>query len=410
MIDKIVYKNIDGIKLCFIQKKGYVEKQAMIAFNYGSAENIFFKDDKEIALPAGIAHFLEHKMFEDEEYNVFEVFNKYGGNVNAFTNFTTTAYYFTCVENFYENFKELLKFVSRPYFTEENVEKEKGIIAQEIKMYNDDPYWKVYFNLIQLMYDKNNPITKDIAGDISDIKKIEKDMLYTCYNTFYTKDNAIVIVCGDINDLENIETCILQNLKLNDKKLGIVKNFTENLQNKEKYVEKKMQIKQKIFNIGFKDVGKYDKIEKQIISNKILLDLIFGTSSSFYERVYNDGIIDNSFGFDYNCVQANKFFIFSGISNKSEELIQNIKQQINFFKHNGIDKEDFYRIKNKHISNFTRQFNFISSIVSMEADFFSYGLSIPSYFQSIKNIELSDIKKCLEHFGEDSYLSIIYNN
>ncbi|MDE6182045.1 MAG: insulinase family protein, partial [Eubacteriales bacterium] len=287
MIDKVIYKNIEGIKLCFVQKKGYVEKQAMIAFNYGSAENIFIKDNKEIHLPPGIAHFLEHKMFEDEEYNVFEVFNKYGGNVNAFTNFSTTAYYFTCVENFNENFKELLKFVSRPYFTEENVEKEKGIIEQEIKMYDDDPYWKVYFNLIGIMYDKDNPITKDIAGEVSDIKKIDKDMLYTCYNNFYTKDNAIVIVCGDIDDLESVEENILQNLKLNEKKLGIVKEFNKIQKNKGNYVEKKMEIKQKIFNIGFKDVGKYDKIEKQIISNKILLDIIFGTSSKFYEKMYN---------------------------------------------------------------------------------------------------------------------------
>lgn len=407
LIDKIIYKNIDGIKLCFIEKKDYVEKQAMIAFNYGSAENIFIKDNEEISLPPGIAHFLEHKMFEDEEYNVFEVFNKYGGNVNAFTNFSTTAYYFTCVENFNENFKELLKFVSRPYFTEENVEKEKGIIEQEIKMYDDSPYWKVYFNLIGIMYDKDDPITKDIAGGVSDIKKIDKDMLYTCYNNFYTKDNAIIIVCGDIDDLEKIEDNILQNLKINEKKSAIIKQFNKISQNSVENVEKDMKIKQKIFNIGFKDVVKCGKIEKQIISNKILLDIIFGTSSKFYEEMYNNGIIDNSFGFDYNCVQANKFYTFSGVSNKPKDLQEYIKKEIKKFKQNGIREEDFNRIKNKQIGEFIKQFNFINSIVSMEADFFSHGFNIPEYFENIKNVKFEDVKKGLEQFNEDAYLSVI---
>lgn len=408
MIDNIIYKNVDGINVCFIQKKEYIEKQAMIAFNYGSAENIIIKDNKEIKLPPGIAHFLEHKMFEDEEYNVFEVFNKYGGNVNAFTNFTTTAYYFTCVEKFNENFRELLKFVSRPYFTDENVEKEKGIIEQEIKMYDDDPYWRIYFNLISIMYDEDNPITKDIAGGVSDIKKIDKDMLYTCYENFYTKDNAIIIVCGDFEKFEDIEDCILKNLKINDKKSAIVKKFDDIKRNKEKYVERKMGIKQKIFNIGFKDTKNCDKIIQPIVSSKILLDIIFGTSSKFFERMYNDGIVDNSFSFDYNCVQANKFYVFSGTSNKPEELLENIKQEIIKFKKDGIKEDDFNRIKNKKIGSFIRQFNFINSIVSMEADFFSHGFSIPEYFENINSLKFEDVKKRLDEFQEEEvYLSVI---
>lgn len=408
MIDNILYKDIDGIKVCFIQKDEYIEKQAMIAFNYGSSENIIIKDNEEIKFPAGIAHFLEHKMFEDEEYNVFEQFNKYGGNVNAFTNFTTTAYYFTCIDKFEENLKELLKLVSRPYFTKENVEKEKGIIEQEIKMYEDDPYWKIYFNLISIMYDKENPITKDIAGKVSDIKQIDEKMLYSCYNNFYTKDNAIIIICGDFKNTENIEDIILKNLKINDKKGAIIKKFEDKEQNKEKFVEKKMEIKQKIFNIAFKDLKYCDKIIKQIISSKILLDIIFGTSSKFFEDMFNDGIIDNSFGFDYNCVQENKFYIFSGVSNKPKDLLEKIKNEIKIYKKDSIKQTDFDRVKNKQIGNFVRQFNFINSIVSMEADFFSHSFNINEYFEVMKSLTLEDIKNRLNEFQEDNfYLSIV---
>ncbi len=404
-IDDIIYKNIDGINICFIQKKDYVEKEAMVAFNYGSINNTFIKDGKKITHPFGIAHFLEHKLFEDKEYNVFEVFNKYGGNVNAFTNFTTTAYYFSCVDYFEENLKELLKFVSRPYFTDENVEKEKGIIAQEINMYEDDPYWKVYFNLLDIMYSKNNSITKDIAGTIQDIEKIDKDMLYEVYNNFYTKDNSILIIAGDVKNFDNIEKLVCDNLKLKEKKSCNYSYFEEKNENNKLIVEKDMKIKQKILNIGFKQEEKYDKIEKQIIANKILLDIIFGTSSKFYEKLYNEKIIDNSFSFSFNSIANNNFSVFSAISSNPKKLLSYIKQELESFDH--INKEDFERIKNKHISNFIKQFNFISNIVAMEAEFFYYGFNIKKYLECLKNIDIKDVSSLLNKLDKTCFLSIV---
>lgn len=407
MIDNIIYKDIKGLKFCFIPKKDYIEKQAIIAFNYGSAQNTFFKNNKKISFPPGIAHFLEHKMFEDENINIFEEFNKFGGNVNAYTNFSTTAYYFTCVEKFTENFQNLLKLVSSAYFTDENVEKEKGIIAQEIKMYDDDPYWRVYFNLIKLMYGEKNPISNDIAGKVEDINKIDKNMLYDCYNNFYTKDNAIIIICGDIENLEEIEEAILNNLNINDKKDGNLENNIEKYITNKNFVEQKMDIKQKIFNIGFKNVENYDKIEYNIVSNKIFLDIIFGISSKFFENMYNKGIIDNSFGFDYNFIQNNKFYLFFGNSNKYDTLIDYLKKEILYFKKNGLNKDDFNRIKNKHLGIFERQFNSINSIISMEVDFFSKNFTILDYLNALKNIEFQNIQKILENFQLDHFLSVI---
>ena len=407
MIDNIIYENINGTTLAFIPKKNFIQKQAMICFKYGSMHNNIIVDKENINLPAGVAHFLEHKMFEKKDYNIFDKFNNLGANVNAYTNFLSTAYYFNCVDNFYENFNELLKLVSNPHFTKENVEKEKGIIEQEIKMYDDDPYWRVFFNLMCIMYDKNNPITNDIAGSVEDIKNINEDMLYQCYKNFYTKDNCIIICCGDIDDKTKIEDTILKNLAINDKKTANIQEYEENNKNKSKYVEKKMGINQKIFNIGFKNLQKNVTIFDKIICNKIVLDIIFGKSSLFYEKLYNKGIIDDTFGFDFNNFNENASYIFSGISKEPKEIIKYINQEIELFKNKHFKNKDFERIKNKHIGNFERKFNVIDNIVSIEADYFSNGFSIKDYYNSLQNITIEDVEKSLEYFDNDAYLSVI---
>ncbi len=407
MIDNIIYENINGTTLAFIPKKHFMQKQAMICFKYGAIHNNVIIDKENINLPPGIAHFLEHKMFEKKDYNVFDVFSKLGGNVNAYTNFLSTAYYFNCVDNFYENFNELLKLVSFSHFTKENVEKEKGIIEQEIKMYDDDPYWRVFFNLMSIMYNKNNPITNDIAGKVEDIKKIDENMLLNCYENFYTKDNCIIICCGDIEDREKIENSILKNLTIKDKKTGIIEKYKENDKNSSKYVEKNMKINKKIFNIGFKNLQKDVTIFDKIICNKIILDIIFGKSSLFYEKLYNKGIIDDTFGFDFNNFNESASYIFSGMCQCPEKIISYINEEINLFKNKNILKEDFERIKNKHIGSFIRKFNVIDNIVSIEAEYFSNGFNIKDYYKALTNVKLEDIQKALNYFENDAYLSVI---
>lgn len=407
MIDNIIYENINGTILAFIPKRKFMQKQAMICFKYGSIHNNIIIDKESINLPPGIAHFLEHKMFEKKNYNVFDTFNKLGGNINAYTNFLSTSYYFNCIDNFYENFNELLNLVSNPYFTNENVEKEKGIIEQEIKMYDDDPHWRVFFNLMCIMYNKDNPITNDIAGSVEDIKSINEDMLYQCYNNFYAKDNCIIICCGDIEDKKKIEDNILKRLNINDKKTGIIKRYEEKDKNNSKYVEKKMKINQKIFNIGFKNLQKNVTIFDKVVCNKILLDIIFGKSSLFYEKLYNKGLIDDTFGFDFNNFNENASYIFSGISKEPKDIIKYINEEINTFKNKDIIKGDFERIKNKHIGSFIRKFNVIDNIVSMEGDYFSNGFCIKDYYNFLQNVTIKDIQESLNYFDNDAYLSVI---
>ena len=408
LIDNIIYENINGVTLAFIPKKHFLEKQAMISFKYGSIHNTINLNGQKISLPNGIAHFLEHKMFEKKDYNVFDVFNKNGGNVNAYTNFLSTSYYFNCVDNFYENFNELLKLVSFPHFTEQNVKKEKGIIEQEIKMYDDDPYWKVFFNLMGIMHNKDNPITKDIAGKVEDIQKIDEHMLYTCYDNFYTKDNCTIICCGDIDDKQKIENLILKNLTINDKKTGNIENFEEKQQLKSNYVNKKMAINQKIFNIGFKNLQKNVTIFEKIVYNKIILDIMFGKSSSFYEKLYTKNIIDDSFGFTFNYFLDDTSYVFSGSCKEPKEILKHIKEQINLCKTKPFDATHFERIKNKHLGNFLKTFNTINDIVSMESDYFSNGFNIKDYYQALQNVTLDDVSKCLDYFDDDGFLSVVY--
>ena len=193
------YVHESGLKVLFVKKPGYNKKTAMFGTNYGSIDNVFKVQgsDKEIVVPDGIAHFLEHKLFEQEDGNMLDKFSKLGASPNAFTSFNQTVYYFSCADLFEENFRMLLSYVQNPWLTDENVEKEKGIIGQEIRMYEDNPNWRVFFNLLDCLY-VNHPVKLDIAGSIESISKITKELLYDCYHTFYTPSNMVVVVVGDL--------------------------------------------------------------------------------------------------------------------------------------------------------------------------------------------------------------------
>ena len=193
------YEHGSGLKVFFVKKPGYNKKTAMFGTNYGSIDNTFKVQgsDKEIVVPDGIAHFLEHKLFEQEDGNMLDKFSKLGASPNAYTSFNQTVYYFSCTDLFEENFSMLLDYVQNPWLTDENVEKEKGIIGQEIRMYEDNPNWRVFFNLLDCLY-VNHPVKLDIAGTIESISKITKELLYDCYYTFYTPSNMVVVVVGDL--------------------------------------------------------------------------------------------------------------------------------------------------------------------------------------------------------------------
>ena len=194
-----VEKLENGLTVMIMPKKSIQKKYMIWATNFGSIDNKFIapNEQEETSIPDGVAHFLEHKMFEQQNgTNSLDTLTALGVNANAYTTTDHTCYLFEATDNFYPAMDELMDYVQNPYFTDQNVEKEKGIIGQEIKMYDDYPSWAVYMNAMKCMY-KNNPVRLDIAGSIESISKIDKEVLYKCYNTFYHPSNMVMCFAGD---------------------------------------------------------------------------------------------------------------------------------------------------------------------------------------------------------------------
>ncbi|HDA5453989.1 TPA: insulinase family protein, partial [Clostridioides difficile] len=363
--EEVYYEKLqNGLDVYFMPKRGFMKKYAILATNYGSNDLEFVPigEDKKIRVNEGIAHFLEHKMFEQPDGgDAFDKFSKLGVNANAFTNFTMTAYLFSATENFYESLEHLIDYVQTPYFTDENVEKEKGIIAQEIKMYNDDPDWNVYFNCLKAMY-VNYPARIDIAGTVDSIYKITKEELYKCYNTFYNPGNMALFVVGDL-DVEKVidVTKKSNNYKVDKLSKSIERFYPEEPESvKEKEVIEKFPISMPMFNIGFKDsnVGLKGKelLRKEIVTD-ILVGMLFKKGSKLYEDLYMQGLINENFGAGFSSQVDYAFSIIAGDSKEPKKVKEIILDYIEKSKKEGLSKEEFERTKKKKIGSFIKCFD-----------------------------------------------------
>ena len=290
-----------GLDIYIMPKEGYSGSYAIFGTKYGSVDSKFIvPGEKEVTeVPDGIAHYLEHKMFDQPDgSNVFDKFSRYGGNANAFTSFNITAYLFSATSNVEENLKALLDYVQSPYFTEESVQKEQGIIGQEIRMYDDSGDWKLFFNFIGCLYN-DNPVKKEIAGTVESISEITADYLYKCYNTFYNLSNMAIVVAGNV-DAEKILQVIEGGIKKNEPFDEEIKRIypEEKKEVCKKYAEQSLSVAMPLFMTGFKDNdtgygGK--KLLKKSIETEILLKMIFGKSSRLYKKLYDGGFITQNF-------------------------------------------------------------------------------------------------------------------
>ncbi|MBS4535422.1 insulinase family protein [Clostridium sp. D2Q-14] len=405
----------NGLKVYFVPKKGFTKKYAVFATNYGSNDNEFVPlgEDNSIVVPEGIAHFLEHKLFEEKEGNIFNEFSELGSYVNAYTNFNQTAYLFSCTDKFYENLKLLVSFVQSPYFTDENVDKEKGIIAQEIKMYDDNPSWKVYFNCLRGMYHKH-PVRIDIAGTVESISNIDKETLYKCYNTFYHPSNMVLFMVGDINFEKAIDVI---NKNMNRGISNDIKNIERIYPNEpkeinNKYIEEKLSVSIPLFNIGFKDydVG-YDGdelIKKQITTN-VLLDILFGTGTEFYKNMYEKGIINNNFGSQFTANKTYAHSIIGGESDDPKEVLNKVLEYIKKIKKQGLNEEDFKRIKNKMLGHHVMNFDSLDYIANSFIKYTFNNTSLLNYLNILEDVTFDDIIHRFDnHFNKDNCtLSVI---
>ena len=395
----------NGLEIYICKKKGFSKKIGLFGTKYGSVTNDFIDitTNKRVKVPDGIAHFLEHKLFEKEGANALDLFSKMGVSSNAYTSFDQTVFYFETVEKFEESIKMLVKLIKEPYFTPENVEKEQGIIGQEISMYDDDQNFMVYFNALRAMYQKN-PVRIDIAGTIDSISHITSDMLYTCYNTFYSPQNMFFIVVGDVDVDETInliEESINQYETKSDSK--IVK-YTEEEPREiaQKEITQKMDIYLPGLCIGYKlDLcsGK-DIIKNECIAD-IISDMYFSRLSNFYEEEYNKGYINEEIDFIYEGSETFSHLVISATSTNIDELEMDILEYMKKIKSEDIDEELFEIIKRKKIGE-----NILNSDrlgVSYRRIIDSILNNVPTYYdvEMYNSITSKDIKEFLDKLDEN---------
>lgn len=409
------YYDIDhpsGLKILVMPKENYSSTYAIFATKYGSIDTMIQMDDgsfKEI--PEGTAHFLEHKLFESEDLDAFERFAKTGASANAYTSFDRTGYLFSCSANFKKNLEILLDFVQNPYFTQATVEKEQGIIGQEIDMYKDAPDWEVMFNCLRTMY-HNLPVRIDIAGTQESIAQITAKTLYGCYDNFYNLHNMVLAIAGNA-DVDEIIEVADKVLKPVEGKMAQRKVIDEPKEVIDNYIEEKLSVATPQFMFGFKESWDTpERTTKEEISMEILLDMISGQSSELYKRLFNDKLINNSFGFEYFTGFGYSCVLFAGESNDPKKVAEEIVKEIKKFRETGFDKTAFDRTKKKLYGRMIMGMNDVDGLANNMAVSYFAGEDIFTDFEIFKTVTLDDVNDIFEKTLDENYsvLSVIKPN
>ena len=403
----------NGLTVRIIPKKGIQKKYIIWGTHYGSNDNKFIvPGEKEITeVPKGVAHFLEHKMFEQENgVNSLDKLTSIGVSANAYTTNDHTAYLYECTDNFYEALDEFMDYVQHPYFTDENVEKEKGIIDQEIRMYDDYPEWRVYLNTLEAMY-HTNPVKLDVTGTIETISHIDKDILYKCYNTFYNPSNMCLVVSGDFEPEKILEE--IKKRLIDKEQNGEIKRIFEPEEEsivKEK-IEQEFKVSKPLFTIGIKcKPANQDEKVRTHIAIQIILNVLFGESSDLYKELYQEGNMFSAPSISYEFDESYAHILISESANNPDEVYKKLKEKIKQTKENGINKEDFERIKKMLYGDYIKEFDDVTDIARIFLADFMKGINSFDYIDEITEIDLEYANQILEkYFVEDKMvLSVVY--
>ena len=331
-----------------------------------------------------------------------------GIDANAYTTNDHTAYLFECTDNFFEGLDELMNYVQNPYFTAENVEKEKGIIAQEIKMYDDDPGWQLYMQILDCLYEQNE-IKIDIAGSVESIGKITPDVLLKCYNTFYHPSNMVMVVCGDFIPEEILKE-IKNRLKPNNEQSDIKRLYAESKKGiYKKYNEKIMEVSMPLTCVGIKDDSMQDEnIVKKHIAIEILLNLIIGKSSELYKTLYDEGNIMDEPDKSYEFSKQYAHVIISSQTKEPKIFVEKIKNQIEKYKNDGIPQDDFDRIRKKIYGEYVMEYNQIANIARMFLADYMKGINSFDYLEDFEQVTKSYTQQILNDvFKEENIASAV---
>ncbi len=423
-MDKVIYKSLgetlytfthsSGLPVHFICKKGYARKFAVLAVDFGSVNTCFQVAGEPVThVPQGIAHFLEHKLFEQEDGNVLEKYAALGASPNAATGFSNTYYYFNCTHRFAECLKLLLHFVFHPYLTDVNVEKEKGIIEQEIHMYDDDPYYQNMLGVIRLLY-QNNPVRNDIAGSVEDIRSLTPELLMKCYHAFYRPTNMCLTIVAD-EDPETVRVLVERaNIPVDDRVLGVRRiSQPEPAGIWQQRSSCKMDVPLSLFHFGFKDQHhRFDGIARvrRDLAGTIAKELLFGRHTPFYEEMYASGLINQEFGASYEIEREFALAMISGETGEPQAVEERIRGYLQKVGDQGLRREDFEMVRSSLAGKMLKRLNSPESLGTMMAVSYLQGVQAFDYFTSCGTITFDEVDNVFrEVFLGEMAVSLVEN-
>ncbi|MCD8843185.1 EF-P 5-aminopentanol modification-associated protein YfmH [Staphylococcus gallinarum] len=396
----------NGLKVFIIPKAGFQKTFVTYTTQFGSLDNKFkpHGSDTYVTVPDGVAHFLEHKLFENEEEDLFTAFAEDNAQVNAFTSFDRTSYLFSATDNVDRNIKRLLTMVETPYFTKETVDKEKGIIAEEIKMYQEQPGYKLMFNTLKAMY-QTHPIRVDIAGSVESIYQITKDDLYLCYETFYHPSNMVLFVVGDV-DPEHIYRVVAEHEDMRDKEYQpeIVRDpLIEQEKVSESVVTETMKLQSPRLMLGFKNkVPQNEPSETYVrrdLEMTLFFEMVYGEETDFYQTLLNQDLIDETFGYQFVLEPTYSFSIVTSATQKPDELKALLLTELEHKLGNIEDNDAFELLKKQFIGEFISGLNSPEYIANQYTKLHFEGVSLFDLLDIVESITLESVnetaKTCL---------------
>ncbi len=404
-------KHPTGLDIFLYPKESFSTTYAVFATKYGSIDSHFQRSDMpEVeTVPEGIAHFLEHKLFESEDGDAFQRFAKTGASANAFTSFESTCYLFSCTDRLYESLEILLDFVQSPYFTEKTVKKELGIIGQEIKMYDDDPQWRVMFNYLRAMY-HTHPVRVDIAGTVDSIAEITPEHLYRCYNTFYNLHNMALVLAGNFETGKVLELCD-RYLKPSEP-VRVRRHFLpEPEEVVQEHVEEQLSVAMPLFQFGYKIPAAGEKrSERDIAAMEVLLETLASDASPLFQELLEKKLVnESSFSYEYFEGSGYATVIFSGESQDPQAVAGTIEAELNRFRKEGIPKEAFENSKRAIYGTNISALNSVSNIANAMLNFTFKGREMFTYIEALAQLRLEEAAEKLEKLQSDKkVLSVIW--
>ena len=416
-INETLYHEVlpNGLTVYLLPKNDYHKTYGLFSTNYGSIDNEFipYGEKEKVKVPDGIAHFLEHKLFEKEDGDVFQLFGKQGASANAFTSFTKTSYLFSTTDQVEKNLTTLIDFVQAPYFTEETVNKEKGIIGQEIQMYEYDPNWRMFFGILNNLY-PTHPLHIDIAGTVESIDKITAQDLYTCYRTFYQPSNMVLFVVGKMEP-EKLMKLIRENQEAKNfpPKQEIVRYFPENTKEIIKQSALEAAITRDKFVLGIKGLDTLPQEGTELLRYKTAINLLFqmilGNTSRNYLAMYNQGIIDDSFGFEFSLDREFHFADFSGDTDEPEKAAEKVKEIIlGFADDPEVSETNLDLLKKKMLGQYFQSLNSIEYIANQFTQSLFGDRTLFDLPEIIDSIQMKDVLAAGEAFISEEAFSEFY--